>query len=104
MSECKLIITIPAFQIEENPVCDTSWFEFQLINLGSTLITASLALKVEDVSLLYIAHSGDISVVSGLYYYSLSAMTKNLDNYAMMYNAERYYMCCKLSFLCYSMR
>ena len=54
MSECKLIITIPAFQIEENPVCDTSWFEFQLINLGSTLITASLALKVEDVSLLYI--------------------------------------------------
>ena len=79
MSECKLIITIPAFQIEENPVCDTSRFKFQLINLGSTLITASLALKVEDVSLLYIAHSGDISVVSGLYYYSLSAMTKNLD-------------------------
>ena len=41
-------------------------FGFQLINLLSTLITASLALKVEDVSLLYVAQSDSISVVSGL--------------------------------------
>ena len=41
-------------------------FGFRLINLDGTLITASLALKVEDVSLLYVAQSDSISVVSGL--------------------------------------
>ena len=69
---CQLGATSPAIHV------DDTLFGFQLINLGSTLITASLALKVEDVSLLYVARSdsisqsddmeicGNISVVSGL--------------------------------------
>ena len=67
-SECEFGVT-PAIQIEEThdgTPPTNSRFGLQLINLGRTLITASLALKVEDVSLLYVAQSGVISVVSGL--------------------------------------
>ena len=63
-SVCQFGATSPAIHVED------TLFGFQLINLLSTLITASLALKVEDVSLLYVARSGVISVVSGLYNYN----------------------------------
>ena len=43
---------------------DTTRFGFYLVNLGDTVITASLAIKVEDVSLLYVAHDTVIEVVS----------------------------------------
>ena len=36
---------------------------FYLVNPGDPLITASLAIVVDDVSLLYVAHSGVIEVV-----------------------------------------
>ena len=46
----------------------SSRFGFYLVNLGTTVITtvitASLAINVEDVSLLYVANSGVIEVVS----------------------------------------
>ena len=37
---------------------------FYLVNIGTPLITASLAILVDGVSLLYVAHSGVIEVVS----------------------------------------
>ena len=37
---------------------------FYLVNIGDPLITASLAIVVDGVSLLYVAHSGVIVVVS----------------------------------------
>ena len=37
---------------------------FSLVNLGATVITASVAINVEGVSLLYVASSGVIQVVS----------------------------------------
>ena len=37
---------------------------FYLTNTGKSLITASLAIFVNDVSLLYVAHGGAIEVVS----------------------------------------
>ena len=37
---------------------------FYLVNIGTSLITASLAILVDGVSLLYVAHSGVIGVVS----------------------------------------
>ena len=37
---------------------------FYLVNIGEPLITASLAILVDGVSLLYVAHSGVIEVVS----------------------------------------
>ena len=39
-------------------------FGFYLVNIGTPLITASLAILVDGVSLLYVAHSGVIEVVS----------------------------------------
>ena len=39
-------------------------FGFYLTNTGESLISASLAIFVDDVSLLYVAHSGVIEVVS----------------------------------------
>ena len=39
-------------------------FGFYLTNTGESLITASLAIFVDDVSLLYVAHGGVIDVVS----------------------------------------
>lgn len=36
---------------------------FYLVNIGGSLITASLAIFVEDISLIYIASNGDIEVV-----------------------------------------
>ena len=37
---------------------------FYLVNIGEPLITASLAILVDGVSLLYVAHSGVIEMVS----------------------------------------
>ena len=37
---------------------------FRLVNAGNFLITASLAIFVEEVSLVYVAYDGDIEVVS----------------------------------------
>ena len=42
----------------------TSLFGFRFANEGNSLITASLAIFVEDVSLVYVAHGGVIEVVS----------------------------------------
>ena len=39
-------------------------FGFYLVNIWKPLITASLAILVDGVSLLYVAHSGVIGVVS----------------------------------------
>ena len=37
---------------------------YYLVNLGGTTITAAVAIKVEGVSLVYVAYSGAIAVVS----------------------------------------
>ena len=37
---------------------------FYLVNRGGTVITAGLAIKVENVSLVYVAHDAVIDVVS----------------------------------------
>ena len=71
-SECNFC-TSPAIHVEE------TLFGFQLINLGSTLITASLAIKVEDVSLLYVAQIDHISVVSIVSSSALQNLFYNLD-------------------------
>ena len=47
---------------------------FYLVNLGGTVITASLAINVEGVSLLYVASSGVIQVVSIRHEQSLDAV------------------------------
>ena len=39
-------------------------FAFRLVNAGNSLITATLAIFVEEVSLVYVAYDGDIEVVS----------------------------------------
>ena len=39
-------------------------FAFWLVNVGNSLITSSLAIFVEEVSLVYVAHGGIIGVVS----------------------------------------
>ena len=39
-------------------------FAFRLVNAGNSLITATLAIFVEEVSLVYVARDGDIEVVS----------------------------------------
>ena len=39
-------------------------FAFQLVDAGNFLINASLAIFVEEVSLVYVAYDGDIEVVS----------------------------------------
>lgn len=42
-------------------------FAFRLVNVGNSLITSSLAIFVEEVSLVYVAHSGVIEVVSSIF-------------------------------------
>ena len=39
-------------------------FAFWLVNAGNFLITVTLAIIVEEVSLVYVAYDGDIEVVS----------------------------------------
>ena len=50
--------------MEETSDEDPTRFGFYLVNLGDTVITARLAIKVENVSLLYVAHDTVIEVVS----------------------------------------
>ena len=37
---------------------------YYLVNIGGTIITAAVAVRVEGVSLVYVAYSGAIAVVS----------------------------------------
>ena len=53
---------------------------FYLVNFGGTVITASLAIKVEDISLLYVAHDTVIDVVS----------TENTAIFVIVYNMYFY--------------
>ena len=57
MSPCNFG-TPPAIDVE------SQLFGFYLVNLGETIITASLAINVDDVSLLYVATSEGIDLVS----------------------------------------
>ena len=50
--------------MEETSDGELTRFGFYLVNLRDTVITASLAIKVENVSLLYVAHDTVIDVVS----------------------------------------
>ena len=50
--------------MEETADGQSTSFGFYLVNLGATVITASLAINVEGVNLLYVASSGVIQVVS----------------------------------------
>ena len=43
---------------------DSQLFGYYLVNLGGTTITAAVAVRVEGVSLVYVAYSGAIAVVS----------------------------------------
>ena len=89
-SECKFG-TSPAIHVEETRSQFTaSLFGFQLINLGSSLITASLAIKVEDVSLLYVAQIDHISVVSIVSSSALQNLFYNLDVGHVFTMWERY--------------
>ena len=49
--------------IDEDPPT-AQRFGFYLVNTGESLITASRAIVVEDISLVYVAHGGLIEVVS----------------------------------------
>jgi hypothetical protein len=54
----------PGINVEDTSETDNTAerFGYRLVNTGTSLITASLAIFVEDVSLLYVAHSGVIGV------------------------------------------
>ena len=56
MSPCNFGTT-PAIEVPQ-------FFGYYLINLGERIITASLAINVDDISLLYVATSEGIEVVS----------------------------------------
>ena len=53
----------PALNVEETTDSNSQRFGFYLVNIGSALITASLAIVVDGVSLLYVAHNGTIELV-----------------------------------------
>ena len=55
--------SITGINVEETTDDSGQRFGFYLVNPGEPLITASLAIVVDDVSLLYVAHSGIIEVV-----------------------------------------
>ena len=50
--------------ISDTGISNARRFAFRLVNVGDSLITASLAIFVEEVSLVYVAHGGAIKVVS----------------------------------------
>ena len=56
----------PGINVEETSEMPptTQRFGFYLVNIGTPLITVSLAILVDGVSILYVAHSGVIEVVS----------------------------------------
>ena len=58
--------TPPGINVEETSEMppNAQRFGFYLVNIGTPLINASLAILVDGVSLLYVAHSGVIEVVS----------------------------------------
>ena len=58
--------TVPAINVAETSQMPPSVqrFGFYMVNPRTPLITASLAIEVEDVSLFYVALDGDIEVVS----------------------------------------
>ena len=60
--------------MEETADGQSTSFGFYLVNLGATVITASLAIYVEGDSLLYVASSGVIQVVSIRHEQSLDAV------------------------------
>ena len=55
----------PGINVEETNEMPSSpqRLGFYLVNIGTSLITASLAILVDGFSLLYVAHSGVIEVV-----------------------------------------
>ena len=55
--------SIPGINVEETTDGSYQRFGFYLVNPGDPLITASLAIVVDGVSLMYVAHSGIIEVV-----------------------------------------
>ena len=59
MSHCGFGGT-PAIEVDTSP----QYFGFYLVNPGEKIITASLAINVDDVSLLYVATDEGIEVVS----------------------------------------
>ena len=59
MSPCDFGTT-PAIEVD----ILSRFFGYYLVNLADTIITASLAINVDDVSLLYVATSKGIEVVS----------------------------------------
>ena len=50
--------------ISDTERANTNRIAFRLVNVGNSLITSSLAIFVEEVSLVYVAHGGVIGVVS----------------------------------------
>ena len=56
----------PGIDVAETSVMppNSQRFGFYLTNTGESLITASLAIFVDDASLVYVAHGGVIDVVS----------------------------------------
>ena len=55
--------TINGIDVEETTDGSDQRFGFYLVNPGDPLITASLAIVVDGISLIYVAHSGIIEVV-----------------------------------------
>ena len=55
----------PGINVEEtsDTPSNAQRFGFYLVNIGTSLITASLSILVDGFSLLYVAHSGVIEVV-----------------------------------------
>ena len=54
--------------MEETTESNSQQFGFYLVNTGSDFITASLAISIEGISLLYVASNGAIELVGLLYY------------------------------------
>ena len=54
----------PPSAISDTGRSNAQRFAFRLVNAGNSLITATLAIFVEEVSLVYVARDGDIEVVS----------------------------------------
>ena len=57
----------PAINVEETTESNSQRFGFYLVYTGTGLITASLAISIEGVSLLYVASNGTIELVGLLY-------------------------------------
>ena len=56
----------PAINVEETTESNSQRFGFYLVNADSDFITASLAISIEGISLLYVASNGTIDLVGFL--------------------------------------